>query len=95
MVAASVKTGKSFPLDPEPHDELGNVLVDGHGRAHVFADAQKAESARDSDPDLEMSDRYISHYATSPSCRPDRPEGLGARPRRQRAGVPVQQEIPF
>jgi hypothetical protein len=70
QLATAAKSGKRIPLDVEPHDELGNILVDGHGRAHVFANAEKAEAARDEHPELEMSDRYVSHYATSPACRP-------------------------
>lgn len=97
VIARSEKSGKPIPLEPEPHAELGNILVDGHGRAHVFANAEKAEAARDEHPDLEMSERYVSHYAVSAGCRPGTATAAAAPKERGRkpTNAEAQAALPF
>lgn len=66
--ARSAKTGKPMPLDPEPDEERGNVLVDGQSRAHVFKDAAAAAAYQEATPDSELasSGKYLSHFVTCP-----------------------------
>ena len=64
--ARSAKTGKPMPLDPEPNEERGNVLVDGHGRAYSFRDGDAALAYQEANPEHELagSSRHMPHHAT-------------------------------
>lgn len=53
---------KRVILNPQPDDERGNVLIDGFGFAHYYADretALAAVAARNLDEPL-----YLDHHAT-------------------------------
>jgi hypothetical protein len=66
--ATSAKTGKAMPLNPEPDEERGNVLVDGNGRAFTFRNAAAANAYQEQFPesDLVGSSRYLPHHASCP-----------------------------
>lgn len=61
----SAKTGKPTILDPRPDEKRGNVIVDGTGRAHVFADHEAAVAGAIA-LDLEDEPTYLDHHATCP-----------------------------
>jgi hypothetical protein len=68
-------TGARMPLDPEPNDEIGNILVDGHGRAHAFRNRAAAIAFRDAHPDGDLggSGTHVSHFVTCPTRGEPRP----------------------
>lgn len=70
QVVLSAATGNRMVLDPEP-SAIGNVLVDGYGRAHVFADHAAAMAARAEDVAARGAIGFTSlpqtsHHATCP-----------------------------
>jgi len=58
-----------MPLDREPDEERGNVLVDGLGRAYTFRNAAAALAYQEGNPesDLAGSCRHMLHHATCPA----------------------------
>lgn len=58
------RTGKWNPLDLDPDEERGNVLIDEAGRGHAFANNDAARGYRLMHP--EMDGPYLSHFATCP-----------------------------
>ena len=70
-------TNKPFPVDPDPQDGYGNVLVDGHGRARVYGSHELALAARAADIENGGSMGITSapltaHHATCPVVQQER-----------------------
>lgn len=60
--ARTAKSGKPMPLDESV--ERGNVLVDGLGKAHVFAGNAAAHAAMEADfQTFGVGTTWISHHA--------------------------------
>lgn len=76
-----------MPLVRDP--ENGNVVLDGFGRAHVFATHEVALAAMESDEQFPLSETHIAHHAVCP----ERPANVEREARKERK--PAQEEIPF
>jgi hypothetical protein len=63
--ARSAKTGKAMPLQDAPED--GNVIVDGFGKAHVFADHAAAIVAMETLDGFPYGETLLSHHAVCPN----------------------------
>jgi hypothetical protein len=82
--ARSATSGKPMPLD---ESGVGNVILDGVGKAHAFRDHAAAVAAGEAFPDRfgVVASYFLSHHATCPAGdawrgqsreRPPAPEAL-------------------